>query len=590
MIRLRRVSYRDGTITDSRSKHVVVMVGLPARGKTYMAKKLTRYLNWIGIKTKVFNNGDYVRKLTTQVRNHNFFRSDNEEALKVRRKCALDAIADAAMWLENEEGQVAVFDATNTTRDRRRMIQQLVEIQLQFRLFFIESICDDETLVQSNIKEVKLNGPDYRGMNPEDALNDFLQRIRHYEENYEPLDEHLEQNLSYMKIYNTGEKVLVHKHSGHVQAKIVYYLMNIHISKRTIYFTRHGESVLNQRGRIGGDAPLSCRGREYARKLASYINEQNIDNLRVWTSWLQRTIQTASEIDAPQERWKALNEIDAGICEEMSYAEIKEKHPEEFATRDKNKFSYRYHRGESYEDLVARLEPVIMELERENNVLVVAHQAVLRCLLAYFLDKTVDELPYIEVPLHTIIQLTPVAYGCEMEYLNLNVPCVNTHRCKPDAKACRDTMLSGLLQKSKDANPRLSACMEECEQQCRDRLQSDSFDKSNFGLEIPHLALEKVEAEVHNPEPKLDKVEPEPEIHNLDVGLAKLKHGLDRVESVVQKLNIASETSEAELELSENVLENNSGTGFEELESGLKVPGSLDTAPEVSILEPNDTQ
>jgi hypothetical protein len=28
------------------------MVGLPARGKTYMSKKLTRYLNWIGIRTK----------------------------------------------------------------------------------------------------------------------------------------------------------------------------------------------------------------------------------------------------------------------------------------------------------------------------------------------------------------------------------------------------------------------------------------------------------------------------------------------------------------------------------------------------------
>lgn len=28
------------------------MVGLPARGKTYMAKKLTRYLNWIGIDTR----------------------------------------------------------------------------------------------------------------------------------------------------------------------------------------------------------------------------------------------------------------------------------------------------------------------------------------------------------------------------------------------------------------------------------------------------------------------------------------------------------------------------------------------------------
>jgi len=30
----------------------IVMVGLPARGKTYMAKKLTRYFNWIGIETK----------------------------------------------------------------------------------------------------------------------------------------------------------------------------------------------------------------------------------------------------------------------------------------------------------------------------------------------------------------------------------------------------------------------------------------------------------------------------------------------------------------------------------------------------------
>ena len=36
---------------------------------------------------------------------------------------------------------------------------------------------------------------------------------------------------------------------------------------------------------------------------------------------------------------------------------------------------------------MARVEPVIMELERQENVLVIAHQAVVRCLLAYFLDK-----------------------------------------------------------------------------------------------------------------------------------------------------------------------------------------------------------
>ena len=38
----------------------------------------------------------------------------------------------------------------------------------------------------------------------------------------------------------------------------------------------------------------------------------------------------------------------------------------------------RYPRGESYEDLVARLEPVIMQMEKLKTVLVVAHQAVIR--------------------------------------------------------------------------------------------------------------------------------------------------------------------------------------------------------------------
>lgn len=75
-------------------------------------------------------------------------------------------------------------------------------------------------------------------MNKEEALRDFLLRIKHYQDKYEPLDEFREQNLSFMKIYNTGEKVLVHKHEGHVQARIVYYLMNIHIMPRTIYLTR----------------------------------------------------------------------------------------------------------------------------------------------------------------------------------------------------------------------------------------------------------------------------------------------------------------------------------------------------------------
>lgn len=115
----------------------------------------------------------------------------------------------------------------------------------------------------------------------------------------------------------------------------------------------------------------------------------------------------------------------------MTYEEIQQKFPDDFKSRDQNKFTYRYPRGESYEDVVVRLEPVMMELERQGNVLVVSHQAVLRCVLAYFLDKSPSELPYLEVPLHTVIKLTPVAYGCRIEFIKLNVDCVNTHRKKP---------------------------------------------------------------------------------------------------------------------------------------------------------------
>lgn len=119
-------------------------------------------------------------------------------------------------------------------------------------------------------------------MNKEEVLADFMLRIEHYQERYRPLDENHESDLSFMKIYNTGEKVLVHKHEGHIQSRIVYYLMNIHIVPRTIYLTRHGESLMNLDGRIGGDSDLSDRGREYSKALANFITSQDIQVTIIW--------------------------------------------------------------------------------------------------------------------------------------------------------------------------------------------------------------------------------------------------------------------------------------------------------------------
>ncbi|XP_052534367.1 6-phosphofructo-2-kinase/fructose-2,6-bisphosphatase 4 isoform X3 [Tympanuchus pallidicinctus] len=410
---------------------LIVMVGLPARGKTYISKKLTRYLNWIGVPTKEFNVGQYRRDLVKKYKSFEFFLPDNEEGLKIRKQCALAALNDVRQYLSEENGHVAVFDATNTTRERRETIYKFGE-ENGYKTFFVESVCVDPEVIAANIVQVKLGSPDYVDCSNDEATEDFMKRIECYKNSYETLDENLDKDLSYIKIMDVGRSYLVNRVMDHIQSRIVYYLMNIHVTPRSIYLCRHGESELNLKGRIGGDPGLSVRGKEFAKSLAQFINEQNIKDLKVWTSQMKRTIQTAEALGVPYEQWKVLNEIDAGVCEEMTYEEIQENYPLEFALRDQDKYRYRYPKGESYEDLVQRLEPVIMELERQENVLVICHQAVMRCLLAYFLDKPAEQLPYLKCPLHTVLKLTPVAYGCKVESIFLNVEAVNTHRDKPE--------------------------------------------------------------------------------------------------------------------------------------------------------------
>jgi len=190
--------------------------------------------------------------------------------------------------------------------------------------------------------------------------------------------------------------------------------------------------MYNVEGKIGGDAELSPRGMEYAKALPGMIKKHIGDGpLEVWTSTLTRTIQTASYLPFEQKRWKSLDELDAGVCDGMTYEEIEEKYPEDYDARDDDKFNYRYRGGESYRDVVVRLEPVIMELERQENILIIGHQAIIRCLYAYFMELPQEQLPYIKVPLHTLIRISPKAYGCEEERYSLPIEAVDTHRPKP---------------------------------------------------------------------------------------------------------------------------------------------------------------
>jgi len=67
------------------NKMVLGLVGLPARGKTFLSKKMCRFLNWQSVLCRVFNIGEYRRKLygTTNC-DAKFFDPENETGAKAR--------------------------------------------------------------------------------------------------------------------------------------------------------------------------------------------------------------------------------------------------------------------------------------------------------------------------------------------------------------------------------------------------------------------------------------------------------------------------------------------------------------------------
>ncbi|RYQ99107.1 hypothetical protein Ahy_B07g086974 isoform A [Arachis hypogaea] len=386
----------------------IVMVSLPARGKTYTAGKLTRYLRWLGHETKHFNVGKYRRLKHGANQSADFFRADNPQGMEARNEVAKLAFEDMISWFE-DGGQVGIFDATNSNKERRKMLMKLAEGRC--KIIFLETICNDVDIIERNIRLKIQQSPDYAEVSDFEAgLRDFKNRV------YETVEEG-----SYIKMIDMasgrGGQIQVNNIGGYLPGRIVFFLVNTHLTSRPILLTRHGESEDNVRGRIGGDPALSKTGELYKQKLAKFI-EKRLKAERaasIWTSTLQRTILTAAPIvGLPKIQWRALDEIDAGVCDGMTYEEIKKNMPQEYEARKKDKLRYRYPRGESYLDVIQRLEPVIIELERQRApVVVVSHQAVLRALYAYFTDRPLKEIPHIEMPLHTIIEINLGATGVQ---------------------------------------------------------------------------------------------------------------------------------------------------------------------------------
>ncbi|KEG13442.1 fructose-6-phosphate2-kinase/fructose-2,6-bisphosphatase [Trypanosoma grayi] len=191
-----------------------------------------------------------------------------------------------------------------------------------------------------------------------------------------------------------------------------------------VFFTRHGESEYNLQDRLGGDPDLTASGRDDALAIAEFFRRQVVHNkhlfaarntkfdeeegFEVWCSQLKRTVHTAGPSASVLTRgelrmFKTLNEIHAGVCEDMTNEEIKSLYPSIQFFRHTDKVGFRYPNGESYRDLMRRLEPLLLDLHVARKcVLVVAHQAVLRTVLSFFDGPSVEEAVHKPCPHRTI--------------------------------------------------------------------------------------------------------------------------------------------------------------------------------------------
>lgn len=160
-----------GTKDDVSAKLIIVMVGLPARGKSYVTKKLCRYLNWLQHETKIFNVGDRRRKLgQPQIDNvsplgtlpvppahsASFFDPENAEGSLLREQAAMETLEELLHYLLDDGGSVAIFDATNSSIERRSLIMQKVKKRApQLPVMFLESQCyDQEVFLPSSIRSI----------------------------------------------------------------------------------------------------------------------------------------------------------------------------------------------------------------------------------------------------------------------------------------------------------------------------------------------------------------------------------------------------------------------------------------------------
>eukprot|EP01063_Lacrimia_lanifica_P015938 TRINITY_DN2258_c0_g2_i1.p1 TRINITY_DN2258_c0_g2~~TRINITY_DN2258_c0_g2_i1.p1 ORF type:complete len:771 (+),score=285.78 TRINITY_DN2258_c0_g2_i1:150-2462(+) len=387
---------------------ILVMVGLPGRGKTYIARRLCRWLNWKGTGCRIFNVGKYRREITGKAATHGnaYFDPNNAEAAAERERHAEKCSQDLKAYLVANARSVAIFDATNSTTNRRsKLVDSFAPFLPKERIIFIESVCTDQTVIHNNILRAKMGNEDYQGKEASYVLNDFKARIEQYEKAYQPLSSERDGERSWIQLRNTisghhGGRIIINNLSGHLPTKLLYFLFNLRTAVFPVYFAPFDRTSSNHRG--------------YSAALRRFFNQPDIAPTHqnptvLWTSTCERAAaHTAFFQHDPKfhlRHYQSLRGIDKGDLADLDEATLKQTN---FWTKERSehRYSCAYPRGESQHDVNVRLEQIILDVHgSESPVCIIAEAEVLQGLYAYFAELLPEMCVHLDVPQHTIIQV-----------------------------------------------------------------------------------------------------------------------------------------------------------------------------------------
>ena len=173
-----------------------------------------------------------------------------------------------------------------------------------------------------------------------------------------------------------------------------------------IYFIRHGETRLTPERRFSGsdgsNPGLSEKGFAQAQAMAKEIAARKPEVLIA--SPMQRTQETANEIakltGLNLVTDKAWIESGFGEWDELTVEEIMKLYPQEWESWVSDTAYVPGKTGESFEEVAARIEQALSEIEAEyqgKTVAVVTHHMVLKTLVANVLGAPLESMFHIDI-------------------------------------------------------------------------------------------------------------------------------------------------------------------------------------------------